>query len=172
MMHDEPELPEHVRRNRVHWDTLAVQYAGPGERAWARQEPTWEIWRVPESVLHTLCIPETDGLAASDRLLRPAFGMYRIEWPGEVGIEFHLSHGDWLRLLRRSGCEVEDLIEMQAPEGGTTRYPHVTLPWARQWPSEELWKARRRADQGRLFSLYGTAALLSHRCPGSPYHGG
>jgi hypothetical protein len=29
---------------------------------------------------------------------------------------------------------------------GTTRYPFVTLQWARQWPSEEIWKARRRAN--------------------------
>ena len=41
--------------------------------------------------------------------------------------------------------EIEDLIEVQAPEAGTTRYPYVTLQWARQWPSEEIWKARRRA---------------------------
>ena len=93
------------------------------------------------SALLTLCVPEEDNLAASDRLLRPAFGMYRIEWPGDTGVEFHLSHGDWLRLLRRSGFEIEDLIEVQAPEAGTTRYPYVTLQWARQWPSEEIWKA-------------------------------
>ena len=34
--------------------TRAAEYAGPGERAWARQEPTWGIWRVPESELHVL----------------------------------------------------------------------------------------------------------------------
>jgi len=70
------------------------------------------------SVLLTLCAPEEDGLAASDRLLRPAFGMYRIEWPGDAGVEFHLSHGDWLRLLRRSGFEIEDLIEVQGRKRG------------------------------------------------------
>jgi hypothetical protein len=98
------------------------------------------------SALLTLCVPEEDGLAASDQLLRPAFGMSRLEWPGDTGVEFHLSHGDWVSVLRRSGFEIEDLIEVQAPEGGTTRYPYVTLQWARQWPSEEIWKARRRAD--------------------------
>ena len=40
MVNDEAELPEHVRRNRVHWDACAAEYVGPGERAWARQEPT------------------------------------------------------------------------------------------------------------------------------------
>jgi len=106
--------------------------------------PGGELIFLINSILLTLCAPEEEDLAASDRLLRPAFGMYRIEWPGSMGVEFSLSHGDWLRLLRRSGFEVEDLIEVQAPEDGTTRYPYVTLQWARQWPSEEIWKARRR----------------------------
>ena len=74
-----------------------------------------------------------------DRLLRPAFGMYRVEWPGDPGVEFHLSHGDWIRLLRRSGFEIEDLVEVRPPEDATTRYPFVTLEWARRWPCEEVW---------------------------------
>ncbi|MBV8352012.1 MAG: methyltransferase domain-containing protein, partial [Verrucomicrobia bacterium] len=65
------------------------------------------------SFLMTLCMPPEDGVAATERLLRPAFGMYRVEWPGNPGVEFHLSHGDWIRLLRRSGFEVEDLIEVR-----------------------------------------------------------
>jgi SAM-dependent methyltransferase len=256
---DDAELPEHVRRNRAHWDRQAAEYALGGERAWARDEPVWGIWGVPESRLGVLpadlggrdvielgcgtayvsawlarrgarvvgidssaaqletarrlrrkhgldfplvhgnaervpypdasfdlaiseygaclwadpyrwvpeaarllrpggaltflvnsgllvlCAAEDAGVAAGDRLRRPAFGMYRVEWPGDAGVEFHLSHGDWIRLLRRSGFEIEDLIEIQAPEGGTTRYDFVTLEWARQWPSEEIWKTRRRA---------------------------
>jgi len=82
-------------------------------------------------------------VAATERLLRPAFGMYRVEWPGNAGIEFHLSHGNWIRLLRRSGFEVEDLIEVRPAVGATSRPPFVTVEWARQWPCEEVWKARR-----------------------------
>ncbi|HEX9867243.1 MAG TPA: class I SAM-dependent methyltransferase, partial [Candidatus Tectomicrobia bacterium] len=44
--------------------------------------PGGELIFLVHSALLTLCMPEEDGLAASDRLLRPAFGMYRIEWPG------------------------------------------------------------------------------------------
>jgi hypothetical protein len=47
-------------------------------------------------------MPEEDDVPAADRLLRPAFGMYRIEWPGDPGVGFHLSHGDWLRLCGRA----------------------------------------------------------------------
>jgi SAM-dependent methyltransferase len=95
------------------------------------------------SALLMLCTEAEDGVAASDRLLRPAFGMYRVEWPGDPGVEFHLSHGDWIKLLRRSGFAVEDLVELRPAEDATTRYPFVTREWARQWPCEEVWKARR-----------------------------
>jgi hypothetical protein len=96
------------------------------------------------SALLTLCLPQEDGLPAGDRLLRPAFGMHRIEWTGTTGVEFHLSHGDWIRLLRRSGFEIEDLIEVQAPEAGIARPSMAPAQWARNWPSEEIWKVRRR----------------------------
>ena len=96
------------------------------------------------SFLLFLCMPSEDGVAATDRLLRPAFDVVRVEWPGDAGVEFHRSHGDWLRLLRRAGFEVEDLVEVRPPADATTCYPFVTLEWARQWPCEEVWKARKR----------------------------
>jgi hypothetical protein len=43
------DLPEHVRRNRDHWDQLARTYVAAGERAWASDAPSWGIWSVPES---------------------------------------------------------------------------------------------------------------------------
>jgi hypothetical protein len=70
--------------------------------------------------------------------------MHRVEWPDDPGIEFHLSHSDWIRLLRDCGFEIEELVELRAHEGATTRYPFVTLDWARQWPCEEVWKAQKR----------------------------
>jgi hypothetical protein len=95
------------------------------------------------SFLLTLCMPDEDGVAATERLVRPAFGMFRVEWPGDPGVEFHLSHGDWIRLLRRSGFEVEDLIEIRPAVGATSRYPFVTVEWAQKWPCEEVWKVRK-----------------------------
>ncbi len=107
--------------------------------------PDGQLVFLVNSALLMLCMPAAEGVAATDRLLRPAFDMYRIEWPGDPGVEFHLSHGDWIRLLRASGFEVEDLIEVRPPATATTRYPFVTLDWARQWPCEEIWKARKVA---------------------------
>ena len=43
------ELPEHVVKNRAKWDDLALQFVEAGERAWAREEPAWGIWKVPEA---------------------------------------------------------------------------------------------------------------------------
>ena len=95
------------------------------------------------STLVMLCTP--DEGPAEERLLRPQFGMYRLEWPGE-GVEFHLGHGEWIRLLRSSGFEIENLMEIQAPPDAETHpvYDYVTAEWGRRWPAEEIWVARKR----------------------------
>lgn len=100
------------------------------------------IFLVNGSIL-MLCMPDEEDQPAGERLLRPYFGMHRFEWIDGSSVEFHLGHGDWIRLLRRNGFEVEDLIEIQAPEGAQTRHPYVTGAWARKWPAEEIWKARK-----------------------------
>src|SRR6476620_1299140 len=75
------------------------------------------------STVLMLCVPDEDDVAATDRMIRPQRDMHRFEWPDTAGIEFHLGHGDMLRLLRSSGFDVEDLVELYPPEGSTTRYP-------------------------------------------------
>jgi SAM-dependent methyltransferase len=106
--------------------------------------PGGQLVFLVNSFLMALCMPATNDVAATDRLLHAAFGMYRVEWPDDPGVEFHLSHGDWIRLLRHCGFEIEDLIEVRPPVDATSSYPFVTLEWARQWPCEEVWKARKR----------------------------
>ena len=252
------DLPDHVARNRAAWDAFAADWVQPGRRDWAREEPWWGIFTVPEAQLHLLpddldgldtielgcgtgyvsswlarrgarpvgidnsegqlataralqqefgidfelvhgnaeqtpfddasfdfaiseygasiwcdpykwipeaarvlrpggrlvflvntplaimCGSETDDEPASERLLRPYFGMHSIEWPDDDSVEFHLPHGELIALLRDSGFEIEALVEVQPAEDATTRFPHVTLDWARQWPCEEIWKVRKR----------------------------
>jgi SAM-dependent methyltransferase len=69
------------------------------------------------------------------------FGMHREETL-DGAVQFNLPYGEWIRLFRRSGLIVEDLVEPQpGPEARTTYgFP---LDWARQWPSEAIWKARK-----------------------------
>ena len=96
------------------------------------------------SSLMALCTPDENGATATDRLLRPAFGMYRLEWPSDPGVEFHLSHGEWIRILRAADFEVEDLIDVYPEPDSTGGYDFVTIEWGRQWPAEEVWKVRKR----------------------------
>jgi hypothetical protein len=91
-----------------------------------------------------LTIPDLEAEGPSkDQLVRDYFGMHRFEWSDDPGIEFHLGHGDWIRLLRSNGFEIEDL-KVRPPEGATTLYELVTLEWSRRWPCEEVWKAHKR----------------------------
>ena len=94
-------------------------------------------------VLLALCVPDAEGEPAGDRLLRTYFGMHRFEWPDDDSVEFHLPHGRMIAVLRDSGFEVEGLTEIQPPADSQTRYPFVSLEWARRWPCEEVWKARK-----------------------------
>lgn len=108
--------------------------------------PGGELVFLRNGTLWILTVPETDDEGpAGDRLLRPYFGMHRFDWPGESGVEFHLTYGDWIRVLRANGFEVLDLIEIQAPEGATSGgYDLVDPDWARNWPAEEIWRVRRQ----------------------------
>jgi SAM-dependent methyltransferase len=96
------------------------------------------------STLVILC--STDEVPAVERLVHPQFGMLRFEWP-DGGVEFHLPHGEWIDLLRANGFEIERLIEIQAPADAETHhyYSYVTAEWAKKWPCEEIWAARKRA---------------------------
>jgi SAM-dependent methyltransferase len=108
--------------------------------------PGGELVFLGNSTLLMLCVPDEDGIPAEDRLIRNQFGMCRFEWPDDPTVEFHLGHGDWIRLLRANGFVVEDLIELWAPPetDRDSNCAFVTAEWARRWPCEEVWRARRR----------------------------
>jgi len=116
------------------WIPEAARLLRPGGRL---------IFLVNATIL-MLFAPDEDDVPATTELIRPYFGMHRFDW-ADGSVEFHLGYGDWIRLLRAHGFEVEDLRELQPGPDATTSYPFVTLEWARQWPSEEVWTARKRA---------------------------
>jgi SAM-dependent methyltransferase len=123
-----------------HWIPEAARLLRPGGR----------LMFLCNGALLMLTMYDTDAEGPSGPTLRrDYFGMHRFEWPDASGVEFHLTHGDWIRLLRRAGFDVEDLIELQAPKGTTTHHPNVSLDWARRWPSEEVWIARRVSETDR-----------------------
>jgi SAM-dependent methyltransferase len=90
-----------------------------------------------------LAMPEEDDVPATAELLRSSFGMHRKDW-SDGSTNFFLGYGDWIRLLHANDFEVDDLIEIQAPADATRDLSFVTAEWAKRWPSEEVWRARKR----------------------------
>jgi ubiquinone/menaquinone biosynthesis C-methylase UbiE len=97
------------------------------------------------SVLVVLCSPSDDSMV-TEHLVRSQFDLYRLEWPDDDSVEFHPTHGEWIRLLRANGFVIEKLVEPPAPAGATTHeyYGWVSADWARKWPAEEIWAARKQ----------------------------
>jgi SAM-dependent methyltransferase len=83
---------------------------------------------------------ETEEVA--ERLVEHYFELRQWQEGGKIG--FQRTYGDWIRLFRSNGLVVEDLVEIRAPEHGETSY-HDFVPreWARRWPAEHIWKARK-----------------------------
>ena len=105
--------------------------------------PGGELVFLANSLLFVLCAPDEEAPAGT-ALVRDQAGLHRVEYTDDPGVEFHLAHGEMLRLLRASGFEVLDLIELYAPEGADDlRY--INAAWGRRWPIEEIWRARRDA---------------------------
>ncbi len=95
------------------------------------------------STLAVLCGTADDGPV--ETLQRPQRGLHRIVWTDPDEIEFQMSHGDWISLLRANGFDIEELHELYAPESAIDHeYYHSNAGWSRKWPSEEIWRARLR----------------------------
>ena len=106
--------------------------------------PRGRLVFLTNSWLSILCAPPED-VPIEERLCRPQFGpSHRFEWP-DSGVEFHLPHGEWVRLLLQAGFEVEALHELEAPHDAQTHpfYGEVPAEWAKRWPAEEIWAARK-----------------------------
>lgn len=87
-----------------------------------------------------------DGASTDERLHRGWFDLHRLDWrdveedPG--GIEFNLPMSAWIRLFHRVGLSIDDYIEVQAPAEATSDKFTIPAPWAKRFPSEQIWKLR------------------------------
>ena len=71
------------------------------------------------------------------------FTMHRFE-DTDGSVAFQLPYGEWVRLFRRNGLLLDDLIETRPPEGATSTYrSEASLAWALRWPAECIWKLRK-----------------------------
>jgi hypothetical protein len=93
------ELPEHVTRNRAYWDDLARQYIEAGERAWAKQEPEWGIWHVPEpqiQIFSEQLAGNTDSIFRSSMaLLKQSLCVRPLEFTETNGLTIQASSFIW-----------------------------------------------------------------------------
>jgi hypothetical protein len=62
-----------------------------------------------------------------------------------VGVEWHLPHGELIRLLRRTGFDIVDLVELYRPSDAVKHAYYITssLEWAHKWPCEEIWVVKK-----------------------------
>lgn len=122
----------------------ADPYAWIPEAARLLKPGGWLMF-LTNSALLTIALPDQEDLPATTCFQRPMFGMHRQQWEGDTSVEFHIPHGEWIRLLREHGFDIERLVELRPSAESSTRYTNIaTLEWARQWPSEEAWIARKR----------------------------
>jgi len=108
--------------------------------------PGGELVFMRNTDIEMLCSPDADKV--SEQLLRPLRGMNRLDWfsePGPPATEFHLPTADMFGLLRRTGLEVVDYRQLYASDDAVDHpfYNFVPAEWARRWPSEEVWRARK-----------------------------
>jgi SAM-dependent methyltransferase len=96
------------------------------------------------SALLLNCTPTTGG-PAGDVLVRDYFSRYRVEFEPSGPVEFHLTHGHWIRLLHATGFVLEDLVEVRPDPADEPRFDVVSAEWAQHWPSEEIWIASKRS---------------------------
>lgn len=89
-----------------------------------------------------LCWPE-DEKHPGQTLVNDYFGLRRVQ-DTDGTVSFQLPYGDWIRLFRRHGLLVEDLVEPRPPAGASSTYrDEVHLAWSRRWPAECIWKLRK-----------------------------
>ncbi|HEV8649417.1 MAG TPA: class I SAM-dependent methyltransferase [Actinomycetes bacterium] len=90
---------------------------------------------------HEVCYDdEADRVGAV--LRHDYFGLDRYE--GDDEVVFNRTYGDWVRLFAANGLAVEDLIEPRpGPDATLTYRDAATRAWARRFPLEAIWKARR-----------------------------
>jgi len=104
--------------------------------------PGGELVFLRNSTLSMLCAA-LDGW--HETLQRPQRDLIRIDWEDDGTSEFHPPLGELFRILRESGFDVLDVKELYAPlDAEKAEYYLSDAEWAKRWPWEEIWRARKR----------------------------
>jgi SAM-dependent methyltransferase len=85
-----------------------------------------------------------DAEHATDRLVHDYFGLHRVVVADGI-VEFNLPYSGWIALFHANGLVVEELLEPRPrPDAVSTYRDDQDRAWARRWPSECIWRARKR----------------------------
>jgi len=121
--------------------------------AWRILRPDGRLVFLGHHPLTTVCSPLDGTTPIVERFVRPYFGMHRVDWTGVAvdpgGVEFTMPLSDWFALYRRVGFEVEDLREPRPGDDAPESAFFATSEWARRWPTELVWKLRKRTEPSR-----------------------
>ncbi|HET7420165.1 MAG TPA: class I SAM-dependent methyltransferase [Candidatus Dormibacteraeota bacterium] len=108
--------------------------------------PGGELIFMRNSDLVLMCSEDQERVG--ERLVRPLRGMHRLDWTSDgPSTEFHIGAGELFQLLRNTGFDILDYRQLYAPEGAVDHpyYSYVPAEWAKKWPHEEIWRAKKRA---------------------------
>jgi SAM-dependent methyltransferase len=141
---------EHVAFDQESFDLAVSEYGASvwcDPRRWLPEanrllRPEGKLIFVTNSALLLMCTP-LDGGPVGDTLVRDYFGSNLVEFAQDGPVEFHLTYGQWVRMLRATGFVLDDLIEVRPEPGAEPRFDFVSTEWARRWPSEEIWIAHK-----------------------------
>jgi SAM-dependent methyltransferase len=107
--------------------------------------PGGELVFLRNSTISALCWEE-EGEGIGAQLVRPQRGLHHLTWPDDGTTEFQMGHSEWIKVLRANGFELLDMAELYASEETTQHAYYAFDPeWARKWPWEEIWRARKTA---------------------------
>lgn len=107
--------------------------------------PGGELIFLRNTDLEMVC--SVEGERVSERLMLPLRGMNRLDWMSDgPSTEFHIGTSELFQLLRRTGFDVLDFRQLYAPDDAVDHpyYSYVPAEWAKKWPNEEIWRARKR----------------------------
>jgi ubiquinone/menaquinone biosynthesis C-methylase UbiE len=142
---------EHVPLADASFDLAVSEYGASiwcEPRAWIGEaarllRPGGELVFLRFSTVAMLCMPATGQVTTT--LQRPHRDLARIEWADDPAVEFYPSAGELFRIFRQTGFSLSDMIEVYAPDDAVDHpyYDNIPARWAKQWPSEEIWRAQR-----------------------------
>lgn len=114
--------------------------------AWRLLKPGGQLIFLGNHPLATITQDFEADTPNSMQLLQSYFGMHRFDWTdgADVGTVFNLTMSDWMKLFRKTGFEVVDYRELQAPQPGAEVRYFASADWSHRYPSEQIWKLRKR----------------------------